>query len=87
MSIGAIRGLAEHRNKVGLWISVVLGVLITGGGIFGAFYKVTSPTLLAPWAALIWFAVGVVVMFGLMKGRAPASRTLTDLRSDGEVSR
>jgi hypothetical protein len=55
--------------------------------IFGAFYKVTSPTLLAPWAALIWFVIGVVVMFGLMKGRAPASRTLADLRSDGEVSR
>jgi amino acid transporter len=87
MSIGAIRGLADHPNKAGLWISVILGVLITGGGIFGAFYKVTSPTLIAPWAALIWFVIGAVVMFGLMRGRAPASETLADLRSDGEPSR
>jgi amino acid transporter len=87
MSIGAIRGLADHPNKAGLWISVILGVLITGGGIFGAFYKVTSPTLIAPWAALIWLVIGVVVMFGLMRGRAPASETLADLRSDGELSR
>jgi amino acid transporter len=86
MSIGAIRGLADHPNKAGLWIAVVLGVLITGGGIFGSFYKVTSPTLLAPWAALIWFVIGLVVMFAVMKGRAPASETLVDLRSDGQVS-
>ena len=84
MSIGAIRGLSDHPNKVGLWISVILGVLITSGGIFGAFYKVTSPLLLAPWAALIWLVIGMVVMF-LVKGRTPASQTLADLRSDREV--
>ena len=82
MSVGAIFGLSDHPNKVGLWIAVILGVLITGGGIFGSFYKVTSPTLLAPWAALLWFVIGVVVMFGVMKGRPPASDTLADLRSD-----
>ena len=86
MSIGAIRGLADHPNKVGLWIAVVLGVAITGGGIYGSFYKVTSPTLIAPWAAVIWFVVGLIVMFGLMKGRPPASETLADLRSDGQAS-
>ncbi len=85
MSIGAIRGLSDHPNKVGLWISVILGVAITGGGIFGSFYKVTSPLLLAPWAALIWFVIGIVVMV-VVKGRPPASETLTDLRSDGGVS-
>ena len=86
MSVGAVRGLADHPNQVGLWISVILGVLITGGGMFGSFYKVTSPLLLAPWAALIWLVIGIVVMFGLMKGRPPASETLADLRSSGEVS-
>ena len=45
----------------------------------------TSPLLLAPWAALIWFVIGIVVMV-VVKGRAPASETLTDLRSDGGVS-
>jgi hypothetical protein len=26
-------------------VSAVIGILITGGAIFGAFYKVTSPTI------------------------------------------
>ncbi len=80
MSVGAIRGLADHEKKAQLWISVVLGVAITGAGIFGSFYKVTSPTLIAPWAAVIWGVLGVVVMFAV-KGRAPAREVLGDLRT------
>jgi amino acid transporter len=79
MSLGAIKGLGDDPNKVGLALAVILGVAITGGGIFGSFYKVTSPTLLAPWSAVIWFAVGVIYMM-LVKGREPASRALEDLR-------
>ena len=86
MSVGAVRGFAEHPNRIGLWIAVILGVLITGGGIFGSFYKVTSPLLLAPWAALIWAVLGAAVMFGVLRGRPPASETLADLRSDGPPS-
>jgi amino acid transporter len=86
MSIGALRGLADHPNKVGLYVAVLLGVAITVAGIYGSFYKVTSPFLIAPWAALAWFVVGLVFMFAIVKGRPPASETLTDLRSDGEVS-
>jgi hypothetical protein len=41
---------------------------------------VTSPTLIAPWAALIWGAIGVVYML-VVKGRAPASQALADLHS------
>jgi amino acid transporter len=84
MSIGAIRGLADHPNKAGLWIAIVLGVAITAAGIFGSFYKVTSPTLLAPWAAVIWGALGLLYMT-LVKGREPASRVLTDLSSQEGV--
>jgi amino acid transporter len=86
MSIGALRGLADHPNVVGLYVAVALGVAITIAGIYGSFYKVTSPFLLAPWFALIWFAIGLVIMFTVVKGRAPASETLADLRSDGGVS-
>jgi amino acid transporter len=81
MSLGAIRGLADDPNKVGLALSVILGVAITAGGIFGSFYKVTSPTLLAPWAAVIWGVLGVLYMLAV-KGREPASSALEDLRSD-----
>lgn len=82
MSVGAINGLADHSNKAGLWIAVILGVAITGAGIFGSFYKVTSPTLIAPWAAVLWGLLGVVVMFAV-KGREPASHVIGDLRSEG----
>jgi amino acid transporter len=80
MSVGAIRGLSDERKKVELWCAVVLGLAITAAAIFGSFYKVTSPTLIAPWAALIWFALGLIYMAGV-KGREPESEALNDLRS------
>jgi amino acid transporter len=80
MSLGATRGLADDPNKVGLAIAVILGVAISGAAIFGSFYKVTSPTLIAPWAALGWLVLGVVYM-AAVKGRAPASDVLGDLRA------
>ncbi len=81
MSIGAIRGLASDPNKLGLALAVILGIAVTAGGIFGSFYKVTSPTLLAPWSAVAWGVLGVLYML-LVKGREPASSALEDLRSD-----
>jgi hypothetical protein len=36
--------------------------------------------LLAPWAAVIWFAIGLLYMLAV-KGREPASRALSDLHS------
>jgi ABC-type Co2+ transport system permease subunit len=57
-----------------------VGIAITAAAIFGSFYKVTSPTLIAPWAAVIWFAIGLVYM-ALVRGREPASDALADLRS------
>jgi amino acid transporter len=84
MAVGALRGLADVPNKAGLWISAILGIAITGGGIFGSFYKVTSPTLLAPWAAVAWAAIGFVYMV-MVKGREPASRALSDLHSEGSA--
>ena len=79
MSLGAIKGLADDPSKAKVWISVILGLVMTGAAIFGSFYKVTSPTLLAPWTAVIWFAIGLVYM-SFVKGREPASEALQDLR-------
>ena len=81
MSIGAIKGLASDPEKVKLWVAVILGIVMTGAAIFGSFYKVPSPTVLAPWYAVIWFVVGLVVMT-VAKGRAPASVALGDLHSE-----
>jgi len=80
MSIGAIRGLADEPAKAKLWISIILGLVVTGAAIFGSFYKVPSPTVLAPWYAVIWFVIGLVLM-AVSKGREPASQALGDLHS------
>ena len=80
MSIGAFRGVGEDKATAGLIIAALVGIAITAAAIFGSFYKVTSPTLLAPWSAVIWFAIGLVYM-ALVKGREPASDALADLRT------
>ena len=41
---------------------------MSGGAIFGSIYKVTRPTVLAPYAAIGWFVVGLVVAM-LVRGR------------------
>ena len=80
MSIGAFRGVGNEKATAGLIVSALVGIAITAAAIFGSFYKVTSPTLLAPWSAVIWFAIGLVYM-ALVKGREPASDALSDLRT------
>ena len=80
MSIGAFRGVGDDRGRGALIVAAILGLAITAAAIFGSFYKVTSPTLLAPWSAVIWFALGLVYMVAV-KGREPASEALDDLRS------
>jgi amino acid transporter len=80
MSVGAFRGVGDDEGRIGLILAAVLGIAITAAAIFGSFYKVTSPTLLAPWSAVIWFAIGLLYMVAV-KGRLPASRALSDLRS------
>jgi amino acid transporter len=80
MSIGAFRDVGGDRATAGIIVAALVGVVITAAAIFGSFYKVTSPTLLAPWSAVIWFAIGLVYM-ALVKGREPASDALADLRT------
>jgi len=80
MSIGAFRGVGDGKASTGLILAALVGIAITAAAIFGSFYKVTSPTLLAPWSAVIWFAIGLVYMV-LVKGREPASDALADLRT------
>jgi amino acid transporter len=80
MSIGAFRGVGGDTVSAGVIVAALVGIVITAAAIFGSFYKVTSPTLLAPWSAVIWFAIGLVYM-ALVKGREPASDALADLRT------
>jgi len=84
MSLGALAGIATDPEKVKLVIAAILGLLISGAAIFGSFYKVPSPTILAPVYALGLFVVGLVAAV-LVKGRAPASGVLADLSSGGDA--
>jgi len=80
LSVGALRGLVDGGNRAGVVIAALLGIVLSGGAIFGSIYKVTKPTVLAPWFALAWFAIGIVVTLAV-RGRAPASRVLPELSS------
>jgi amino acid transporter len=80
LSVGALRGLLDGPNRAGVALAALAGIALSGGAIFGSIYKVTRPTVLAPWYALAWFAVGIVVTLAV-RGRAPASRVLSDLSS------
>ena len=59
-------------------VAAVIGILITGGAIFGSFYKVTSPTIGAPWFALALLVVGFASTF-VLRARQSASTQLADL--------
>jgi hypothetical protein len=63
---------------VSLTVSAVIGILITGGAIFGAFYKVTSPTILAPLFALGLLVLGFASTW-VLRARRSAATALTDL--------
>jgi amino acid transporter len=78
MSVGSLRTFATSERRVSVIIAAVIGILITGGAIFGSFYKVTSPTIDAPWYALALLAVGFASTF-VLRARESASTQLADL--------
>jgi amino acid transporter len=81
LALGSLFGLNLFPNKGSVVVAAIVGMALTAGAIFFSFYKVTSPTLLAPWIAVIWFAIGIVVTLAV-KGRPQASGVLEDLRSE-----
>lgn len=80
MSVGSFTGLREGGGYGGVALAGIVGVVVTGAAIWGSFYKVPSPTVLAPVWALIWGAVGLILMI-VFRGREPASSALEDLRA------
>ena len=78
MSVGSVRSFATSARRVSVIISAVIGVLVTGAAIFGSFYKVTSPTIWAPWLALALLVVGFLSTF-VLRARQSASTQLSDL--------
>ena len=84
MSVGSLRTFAGSQRRVSLIVSAVLGIVITGGAIYGSFYKVTSPTILAPWFALGLFVIGLASTW-ILRARESASTHLADLTTESAV--
>jgi amino acid transporter len=73
MAVGSVRSFGPSQ-----WVAAVVAVAITGGAIFGSFYKVTSPAIEAPYYALGVLVLGYLSTF-LFRSRASASTQLSDL--------
>jgi amino acid transporter len=78
MSVGALRNFGQAEGRTGMIISAVAGILISAGAIFGSFYKVTSPTIWAPWLALLLLVIGFGSTF-VLRPRQAARTQLADL--------
>ena len=83
LAVGAIKGLRDHPRRWAVILAVIVSLLVTGGAIYGSIYKVTTPTVIAPYAAIGWFAVGLVVAM-LVRGRPQASHAVADLSESPE---
>jgi amino acid transporter len=84
MSLGSLRSFATSSRRVSIIVSAVIGILITAAAIFGSFYKVTSPTIWAPWLALALLVVGFASTF-VLRARQSASSQLADLSEGTRV--
>jgi amino acid transporter len=78
MCVGSLRSFAAEPGRVSIIISAVVGIVITGGAIFGSFYKVTSPTIEAPYYALALLCIGFASTY-VLRARESASTQLADL--------
>jgi amino acid transporter len=64
MAVGAVRGLSgEPGYRAKVVVAAIVGGAVTAAAIFGSIYKVSKPLIYAPWAALIIFAIGLVLAF------------------------
>jgi putative oxidoreductase len=82
MSIGALRESVGSPEAGRLRAAAVIGIVITAGVVFASFYKVSSPTILAPGIAVVLFLVGLAST-EFFPGREPASVRLAALTSAG----
>ncbi|MFF2502644.1 APC family permease [Streptomyces sp. NPDC058067] len=77
MCLGAPRGLRDHPNKPLVWASSLVGLVITGGALFGAVYRVPAPSIWAADAAVAVIVVALPAAFLAARRSVSASRTGT----------
>jgi amino acid transporter len=82
VSAAGVRGLWNEVNRVKLLIAGSAGILVSGGAVFGAVYKASSPLNTVPWVLGGWIAIGVIWSL-IVTGRKPALATDPALPSGG----
>jgi len=78
MSVGALRGLRDATRQWLNYTAAVVGIVITLAAVFGSVYKVTEPTIYAPYTALAIFVIGLLLTW-VMPGRPSASTQFGEL--------
>jgi amino acid transporter len=63
IAIGALRGLRDRGKVWALYLACLVGGVVTAAAIYGSLYKVTAPTVWAPWAAIGVLVVGLIAAF------------------------
>ena len=78
LSIGAVRGLADHQQPAKVYLAVLVSLLVTGAAIFGAIYKVPTPTIWVVYTTLAVLVVSLVLTF-VSPGVEPSGHEWDDL--------
>jgi amino acid transporter len=78
MSVGALRGLADHPKRWAVILAATVGILVTAAAIYGSVYQVGAPIIWAVWAGVGVLALGFVLTF-VFPGRAPLTSTFDAL--------
>jgi amino acid transporter len=73
LSLGAFRGLADHRRRYAVVLAAVVGMLVTGAAIFGAVYKVSGPVAWVPVPAAAVFLIGLATRRRAVAGESSPS--------------
>ena len=81
IAVGALRGLRGKGKTWQLYLACLVGGLVTAAAIYGAIYKVTAPTVWAPYAGVSLLVVGLVVSLLMPK----ASRGIADFSGLSEA--
>jgi amino acid transporter len=78
MSVGALRGLADHPKRWAVYLAAAVGILVTAAAIYGSVYQVAAPIIWAVWAGLGVAVLGFVLTL-VFPGRAQVTSTFEEL--------
>ena len=78
MSVGALRGLADHPKRWAVVLAATVGILVTAAAIYGSIYQVGAPIIWAVWASLGVLVLGFALTL-VFPGRAALTSSFDEL--------